>query len=220
MKKILLILSMIALLFLVGCNSSKEVNNNLTENNNNQQIVDNTATQLPTKSAKEILLTTLKDSNWIKENVTMKQTCFGEPFTIEQELTFEKLSDDLAIVQAYAYEADNNFGVQVFLAGYQDGEIKVVSLPEDIPTHPGHGGYALDKENQILLSVWAHQGALSSTYYKISNTSFEELESINYANESEFDEEAFNVFEAKYNTLPIENKLTSTELDRIFNENT
>lgn len=221
MKKILLILSMITVLLLVGCNSSKDVNNNLTENNNNQQIVESTDTQLPTKSAKEVLLNALKDSNWVKENVSMKQTCFGEPFAIEQELTFEKLSDDLVIVQAYAYETDNNFGVQVFLAGYQDGEIKVVSLPEDIPTHPGHGGYALDKENLVLLSVWAHQGGLNHTAYKINNLAFEEIDNIKYSSEAEYDEEAIKNFEAKYtNAVAIENKLTNIELDRIFAENT
>lgn len=220
MKKILLILSIITILFLAGCNSSKKVNNNLTENNNTQQIVENTDTQLPTKSTKEVLLNALKDSNWVTENVMMKQTCFGEPFTSEQELTFEKISDDLVIVQAYSYEP-NNFGVQVFLAGYQDGEIKVVSLPEEIPMHPGHGGYALDKENLVLLSVWGHQGGLNHTAYKINNLAFEEIDSIAYASEAEYDEEALKNFESKYtNAVAIENKLTTIELDRVFNENT
>ena len=221
MKKILLILSMITVLFLVGCNSVETTNNNLQENTNNQQIVENANTQLPTKSSKEVLVNALKDINWIKENVSMKQTCFGEPFTAEQELTFEKISDDLVIVQAYAYETDNNFGVQVFLAGYQDDEIKVISLPEEIPMHPGHGGYALDKENLVLLSVWGHQGGLNHTAYKINNLAFEEIDNIKYSSEAEYDEEAIKNFEAKYtNAVAIENKLTNIEIDRVFAENT
>lgn len=221
MKKSLLILSIITVLFLVGCKTSNDIPTSLPTDQENQQIIETPNEETISQTAKETLLNSLKNSEWVKENVSMKQTCFGEPFTSNQELTFEKISDDLVIVQAYAYEADNNFGVQVFLVGYKDGEIKIVSLPEDIPMHPGHGGYALDKENQILLSVWAHQGGLNHTAYKINNLTFEEIDNIKYTSEAEYDEEAIKNFEAKYtNAVAIENKLTNIELDRVFNENT
>ena len=220
MKKLLLILSTISILFLAGCKTNTDIPTSLPTNQENQQITEIPNIEILSQTAKETLVNSLKNNEWVKENVSMKQTYFGEPFTSDQELTFEKISDDLIIVQAYSYETDNDFGVQVFLVGYKDGEIKVVSLPEDIPMHPGHGGYALDKENQILLSVWAHQGGLNHTAYKINNLTFEEIDNIKYASEAEYDEEAIKNFEAKYtNATTIKNKLTNIELDRVFNFN-
>lgn len=153
---------MITVLLLVGCNSYKDVNNNLTEdcdtqqitesndnkqqiaesNDKKQQIAESNATTFTSQEAKIALFYALRDDTWVAENVSMKQTCFGETFTKKQNLWFEKLRDDLVIVKAYCYE-DNNYGIQLFFVKYQDGNISVTSFPENLPGDPRNETYTI-----------------------------------------------------------------------------
>lgn len=117
----------------------------------------------------EAIKSKLLDEKWVKENVMMKVNCFDEEITHDQKLTFEKIADDLVAVQAFAYEEEADYGVQIFLVGFKDGKVQVVSYPENIPAHPGHEAFALEKEKGILQTSWEHMGETKFVNYQLSN---------------------------------------------------
>ena len=245
MKKILFILSIVFVVSLVGCSFDSNVSNdNLIADTEKQQenvsddnlIVDtenkqhendsavveedeketpNDKTQL--EEAKNAIFNALMDEKWVKENVSMKKTCFGDDFTGEQELTFEILRDDLAIVQAYSYEA-NNFGAQLFLVGYKDSKVQVISVAYDTPQHPGHGGFGVDSENMVVVNYWGHQGIGLYTAYKIDNLMFEEIERLEFTDqdEEELRDKSIDEFNKKYNAHALEVKLTEENLKTVM----
>ena len=224
MKKIMLVFSMISALLLAGCGADKiDQTQNIIDDGQTENIEQVSgendlvnATENYNRTAKEEILNALKDSEWVKENVTMKKTCFGEDFTLPQELTFEMLRDDLAIVQAYAYETDgevSNFGTQVFLVGYVGGEVKSISLPEETAVHPGHGGFGVDSEKMVLVYYWMHQGVVKNTAYDINDFSFEEIDSLSLESMDENTEADIMEFNQKYNTYSIETPLTEENLN-------
>ena len=211
MKKVLLIMSLMSVLFLAGCSNDKKIDNlNIPENTINQQQ-ENLTDQTSTEIAGQSILNILEDEQWIRENVYMKKTCFGEEFTGNQELTYEILRDDLALVQAFSYD-DNGFGVQIFLIGYKDGKVQVISCPEDEPAHPGHGGFGVDKDNLILVNYWMHQGSLKYTAYKIDNLSLTEIDSITFDSDDEYNQELLDDFNKKYVTHPLSHKFANEEI--------
>ena len=215
MKKIMLVFSIVSVFLLAGCGSKNiEQPQNVIDD---VQIENETSLEEEKDSnlAETAIINALKDSEWVKENVTMKKTCFGDDFTLPQELTFEILRDDMVIVQAFAYETDvnlPNFGTQVFLIGYFDGEVKVIYLPEEAPAHPGHAGFGIDSENMILVYYWMHQGVVKNTAYDISNFSFAEIDSLDLNSIDENSETLIQEFEEKYNTHSIDTLLTEENL--------
>ena len=225
MKKIILVLSLVSALLLTGCgnnkvNESQDLNDNTQIENVEQFSGDNEIVKEEenTEIAKTAIISALKDGEWVKENVSMKKTCFDEEFTLPQELTYEMLREDLAIVQAFAYETDGdiyNFGSQVFLVGYFDGEVKTVSFPAETPVHPGHSGFGIDSEKMILVYYWIHQGMVKNTAYDINEFSFKEIDSISIdTNVVEDFETQIEQFDNKYNTHEIEMLLTEGNLDK------
>ncbi len=215
MKKIMLLFSIVSVFLLAGCGSKNiEQPQNVIDD---VQIENETSLdeEKDLNVAKTAIINALKDSEWVKENVTMKKTCFGDDFTLPQELTFEILRDDMVIVQAFAYETDvdlPNFGTQVFLIGYFNGEVKVIYLPEEAPAHPGHAGFGIDSENMILVYYWMHQGVVKNTAYDISNFSFEEIDSLDLNSIDENSETLIQEFDEKYNTHSIDTLLTEENL--------
>lgn len=247
MKKIFLILSIIAVFLLTGCNSYKDVNNNLPENDAKQQITENNddkqqitkndTTSFSSQEAKMALFYALRDNAWVAENVSIKpsyfeeesalvQTCFGEESTLKQELNFEILRDDLVIVEAsflrhyYNSETekfyDSSLGThQIFLVGYKDGEIEVISLSGELPD-TGAAVHAVDKENLVLKVIYGGYGSwYDEVAYKIDNLSFKELEGVYSAID---DNDAFEAFNKKYfgTTTLIKTELTYANLLKEF----
>ena len=106
----------------------------------------------------------LKDKEWVKANVMMKKNCFGDSISNNQKLTFAKLNDDMVIVEAYAYGVDDNsseytdFGDQLFLVGYKDGEVKVHAFHEEGPNHPGHSGFGVNITKGMIGEFYMHMG--------------------------------------------------------------
>lgn len=225
MKKIILVLSLASALLLTGCGNDKvdesqDLKDNTQIENIGQYSGENELfyEEENTEIAKIAITNALKDSEWVKENVSMKKTCFDEEFTLPQELTFEMLREDLAIVQAFAYETDGdiyNFGSQVFLVGYFNGEVKTLSFPDETPAHPGHSGFGIDSEKMILVYYWMHQGMVKNIAYDINDFSFKEIDSLSLdTNVVEDFETQIEEFNNKYNTHGIETLLTEENLDK------
>ena len=147
----------------------------------------------------------LSNSEWVKENLTMNQDCFGEIITANQKLSFEKIEDDLVVVQAYC-EEENNLGTQIFLVGYKNGKVKIMKMPI---ANPKTTGYELDIENKVLLEMWGNLTDISYSYHKLTNLGIEEIERLTYyeAQGDIWDGEKVTRFLEKYNTEPINNPL-------------
>lgn len=216
MKKIMLVFLIVSVFLLAGC-GSKNIEQPQNEIDD-VQIENETSLEEEKDSnlAETAIINALKDSEWVKENVTMKKTCFGDDFTLPQEMTFEILRDDMAIVQAFAYETDvdlPNFGTQVFLVGYFDGGVKVIYLPEEAPAHPGHAGFGIDSENMILVYYWMHQGVVKNTAYDINDFSFEKIDLLELDSMDENSERLIQEFNQKYDTHSIETPLTEEDFN-------
>ena len=213
MKKPLLIIVLVTMLVftLTACKTEETLISDEEQTNAENILNEELGTEELSKKAAEEISKALKDSQWVKEHVSMKKTCFDENMTGEQVLTFERLNNELVIVQAYSYDIENdnaNFGTQVFLVGYRDGNVKVISkCPQDAPMHPGHGGYAVDIENLILAEGWMNQGCVRSAYYKISELGFEKIDSLNYDSETDFNEAEYREFISRYDTHAIDKTL-------------
>lgn len=109
----------------------------------------------------------LKNEEWVNENLKMKKDCFGDEITGSQGVTFVKLSDDRVLVQALSYDSDA-FGVALSVVYYKDGKVMAYSYPKlDEPLHPGHIGFGVDVDKQILVSYFMHMGFYEDILYTI-----------------------------------------------------
>ena len=186
MKKVLFsILALLSCFTLTGCLEKKEqtsisqpvsaVSNNDENIENNPKIEE--VQGATSKEAIEAIKSALKDDEWVKKNVMMQKTCFGEDASYEdQELTFAKLGKDRVIVQAFAYEKD--FGISNTVVAYQDGKVVTMGLPTiEEPNHPGHVGYGIVPNEEILVESYMHMGYYIDKYYKILDNKFDLLAS-------------------------------------------
>lgn len=211
MKKFLLAIALISVLFLIGCDKDENLNNNnYMDAHEQEEMVDGDSSNENVTEARKNIQNALNDNEWIAENVSVKKTYFSESFNGTQELTYEILSDDVAIVQSEFVDGDE-FGAQVFLIGYKDGKVQVISLP-DLSNYDGVLGqdtFAIDSEKMVLVKYFSHQGEFSYTAYQISNLEFNKIDSISFSLNDENREKLVNEFEQKYNTHKIETKLVS-----------
>lgn len=120
----------------------------------------------------------LKDKNWVKNNVMMKTTVFGDALEHEQKLSFIKVVggnySPMIVVEAYS---DGDLSSQCFIVTYQNG--KVVSNPlTEYPLHISHGGMAIDANNAMACQGYMHMGNEASIYYDIKTGSSKTLEKV------------------------------------------
>lgn len=116
----------------------------------------------------------LKDDEWVKENVMMKNDCFGEEASGDQELTFRMVGKNRVVVQAFSY--DEVFGIAETIVAYKDGEVVTYSYPElTNPAHPGHIGYGVNTEDEMLAAYFMHMGFYENAYYSIGDNMLEEV---------------------------------------------
>ena len=109
----------------------------------------------------------LKNEEWVKENLYMTKDCFGDDVSGDQEITFAKLGEDRVIVQALSYESEA-FGVALTVVYYKDGKVMTNSYPSlDEPLHPGHLGFNVDANKEILVSYFMHMGFYEDVLYTI-----------------------------------------------------
>ncbi len=171
----------------------------------------NIATKESWEDANSAIVAALKDENWLRENVTMKgYDAIGRKIDSSQalqnqKLTYEILRADLVIVQAYSDDEDC-FGSQIFLVGYKDGKIQVISLHDNEPGYD-YIGYFIDVDKMILReSRTTGQGGLIMKHYKLTNLGFEEIDSLGYCPDEEPDQAEIDKFCEQYNTWPIMNE--------------
>ena len=117
----------------------------------------------------------LKNEEWVKNNLYMTKDCFGDEVTGNQEITFKKIGEDRVIVQALSYDSDA-FGVVLTVVYYKDGKVMTYSYPSlDEPLHPGHLGFNVDPDNQILVSYFMHMGFYEDVLYTIGDNSIDDF---------------------------------------------
>ena len=132
----------------------------------------------------------LKDDEWVKENVMMKNDCFGEEASGDQELTFRMVGKNRVVVQAFSY--DEVFGIAETIVAYKDGEVVTYSHPElTAPDHPGHIGYGVCTDKELMVGYFMHMGYYGNYYYSIGDNFFEEIarfEGSEYGEDGELNE--------------------------------
>ena len=143
----------------------------------------------------------LKDKKWVKNNIRMKQTVFGTKMTGKQTLFFGKLKNkELVAIEAVSEE---EYSVQMFLVGYNNGKIIATSSTEG-PMHYFHGGPYIDLNNGIAGIGSLHMGYEYNKYFKVSNVKFTELDEFQnnagaMSDDSFYEINGKKVSEKKYN---------------------
>ena len=88
----------------------------------------------------------LKDKKWVKNNVKMKSSVFDSKIEGKQILYFGKLKNkELVAIEAVS---EQDYSVQMFLVGYNNGKIIATSSTEK-PMHYFHGGPSIDLNKGI-----------------------------------------------------------------------
>ena len=191
MKKALFgVIALVSCFILTGCFEKVEINPKENTSVEDIDVQENTSaattnisktedetettnTEVSNHSVNEVALAAireaLKDENWVKENLMMKNTCFGDEISENQELTFKKVGKDKVVVEAFAYDS-NDFGVACTIVSYQDGKVVTHSEPSlEAPAHPGHTGYGVNSENEMLASYYMHMGYYMDSYFQINS---------------------------------------------------
>ncbi len=147
---------------------------------------ENEKTQEDSETALSAIREVLKDEEWVKENLWLQKTCFGDEVGEDpQTLSFRKVGKDKVIVETYAYE--DTFGIACTLLTYQDGKVVTYGNPSvEQPAHPGHMGFAVVPDDELFVAGYMHMGYYDDTIYQIKENDMEKL--IDFRS-SEWDEE-------------------------------
>lgn len=121
-------------------------------------------------TAAEAIKKALKDESWRKENVMMKNTCFGEaPSKNSQKLSFMRVVgadyEPLIIVEAYS---ENDLSSQAFMVYYKNGKVVSVPLTEE-PLHIYHSAVGVDPNKAKINIGYMHMGYENNIMYDIKN---------------------------------------------------
>lgn len=123
----------------------------------------------------EQIKSNLKDAYWIRNNVMMTKSCFGEAITGNQTLNFMKVIGGkytpMFLVEAYS---ENDLSNQVFIVSYQGGRVVVKPFTK-YPLHNSHAGVEVDPNKCIAVISYMHMGYFSETYYDLSSGRAKEL---------------------------------------------
>ena len=129
-------------------NSVNEVNNIVTENTVNN-VVKNEQKVTADEAYKKALL----DEEWVKENLYLKENCFGKPISssIKQNVKFirAKSEDSSTPIVLIYTECKKQTSCQCFIMTYSNGEIQVNSLDSGVG-HTSHVAYGVNIRNKVL----------------------------------------------------------------------
>lgn len=129
-------------------NSVNEVNNLIAENTVNN-VVENEQKITADEAYKKALL----DENWVKENLYLKENCFGKTIdsSIKQNVKFirVKLEESSTPIVLIYTESKKQTSCQCFIMTYSNGEIQVNSLDSGIG-HSSHVAYGVNIRNKVL----------------------------------------------------------------------
>lgn len=174
-------------------NSSKQEAANVTENttvdendvpNTNQTTETqkkDTDTTNNNSEAVEAIKKALKDDEWVKENVMMKESCFIDvPVEHEQELTFMilKSNNNIPMIAVCAY-SEEDISNQIFIVTYKNGKVVSNSITEHA-MHNSHAGIEIDPNNYIAIQGYGHMGYMYNTYYDIKSGTSTYLDGAGY----------------------------------------
>ncbi|MBQ6495220.1 MAG: hypothetical protein IJI49_04385 [Bacilli bacterium] len=123
------------------------------------------------KDNREMIVSKLKealtDDEWVKENLYVKENCFGQKREkFSSVLKFEVIDDNnnnpIVIVDDYSIDDFISASFKV----YFDGE-KVVSKMIGAVGHPGHSGFSIDKNQGLVVVVYGHMGNFVQLAYDV-----------------------------------------------------
>lgn len=176
MKRILLVFFVIVFASLfTGCFRIEVISEPSGDPNPDEIIEVKDNLEIALSKIKEVL----KDDEWVKNNLYMTHDCFGEETSGDQQITYNYFGKDKIIAQAFSYDY-GAFGITTTVIYYDNGEIKTCSFPGlDTPNHPGHGGFSIDSEKEVLVSYYIHMGYYMTTYYKFNKDHFEKIAEFN-----------------------------------------
>ncbi len=184
MKKIIFgIVALTSILALTGC-FQKEAEPTVARNPVEMNEVVPSNEEETSETALSAIREKLKDEVWVKENLYLQKTCFGEEVADDsQTITFKKVGKDKVIVEAYAY--DEAFGIACTLLTYQDGKVVTYGNPSvEEPAHPGHMGFGVIPEDELFVAAYMHMGYYDDTIYQIKDHTMVQLADFR-ANESD-----------------------------------
>lgn len=190
-------------------------------------------------TAVEAIKKALKDESWRKENVMMKNTCFGEaPSKNSQKLSFMRVVgadyEPLIIVEAYS---ENDLSSQAFMVYYKNGKVVSVPLTEE-PLHIYHSGVGVDPNKAKMNIGYMHMGYEFNRMYDIKtgtlkyiqgigsyftydnndNEKYEYYKHIDGANDNiEISQDEYNKLNKEYdnyNFYEISTELTNSNIDK------
>ena len=123
------------------------------------------------KDNREMIVSKLKealtDDEWIKENLYVKENCFGQKREkFSSVLKFEVIDDNnnnpIVIIDDYSIDDFISASFKV----YYDGD-KVVSKEIGAVGHPGHSGFSIDKKQGLVVVVYGHMGNFAQLAYDV-----------------------------------------------------
>lgn len=157
----------------------------------------------------------LLDNKWLKENVYMKENCFGESISLEsQQLSFNVIYNEnmpTAMVKAYSYSEEGeqlNWGVQLFAVYYDNG--RIISKPMyEHPMHPAHTDFYINTNNNTVSSLYQHMGAIELKQYMFGKNFVELNDFLHYDGDSTTEaysringeEVSYQVFKQQYDNI-------------------
>lgn len=111
----------------------------------------------------------LKDKNWVKKNVKIKNLQ-----GYSQTLYFGKLKNkELVAIEALSEEAGS---VQMFLVGYKDGKVVATTSTPNGSLAYYYGGPFIDLNKGIAGYGYLRMGYLYEAYFKVPNVKFTDLD--------------------------------------------
>ncbi len=197
---------------LTNINKKESKKENVTNKNENASA---------NQSEVEAIRKALKDDEWIKENVMMKNSAFvGVGIEHEQELTFMRVmgknKTPIVVVEAVSEE---DLSYQLFIVSYQNG--KVVSKPlTENASHYGHSGVSVDPNKAVATIGYMHMGVVENQFFDISDGTSKFIKSYGYYDEYNEQGEYTDrtIYYKKYKIGEDEDNITEDEYKKLVKE--
>ncbi len=150
-----------------GAKNSESNNNNKENNNSNSENTTVSTGNAKYDEAVNAIKKCFLDDNWVRNNVMMKKSVFGEAVTGPRQVSFMKVVNTnyppMFVVEDVA---QSSISSQAFIVSYQNGKVVVNAMPV---LHTGHSGIGVDPNKAMLCVSYMHMGYGSDEMYDIKN---------------------------------------------------
>ncbi|MBO5349192.1 MAG: hypothetical protein J6A89_05175 [Clostridia bacterium] len=187
------------------------VEKNEVSNTNKTAETSKTDTTNNNSEAVEAIKTALKDDEWVKGNVMIKNNTFVDSeIEREQKLTFMVLKQDNKGLPMIAVYAKEGAASEVFIVRYENGKAVANSLKG---FHSEHATLQIDPNKYIANYSYGHMSYCEEIYYNIQNGNVVELDSIGYVFTSSADTDEITI--DKYYKITENTEISESEYNQI-----